>query len=229
MRELIRVDKNGTKYYNTTCKCYKCGGSGIYCWGAVINLVPQYSGVCYSCNGSGVVTTVEKEYTPEHEAKLQAQRAKRQEKKDAERRAEEEKREAERKEREERQAKIEAERAEQRAKSNYVGKEGDRIETVVTLDFTAEFEVDGFYGRPAYRTLYGMSDENGNRFVWVTGACLYIEKCAENGIPDNEYAQKGDVIRINGTIKGHKEYKGEKQTVLNRVKIVEFIEKKEEV
>ena len=84
---LIKTDRNGTKYFSEDCTCWKCGGSGIYEWGAVINGHCQYSCVCYSCGGTGVVTVNSKEYTPEHEAKLQAQRAKREAKREAERMA----------------------------------------------------------------------------------------------------------------------------------------------
>lgn len=67
---LIRVDKNGTKYWgNNTCQ--RCGGQGeADQW--------RHTGlVCYECGGSGVSRTrVWKEYTPEYAAKLEARRKK---------------------------------------------------------------------------------------------------------------------------------------------------------
>ena len=75
-KELIRIDKNGTKYYEGLVPCPRCGGKG----GANIW---QYTGwTCYQCNGSGVIHDTWKEYTPEYEAKLKEQRVKRAEKKE---------------------------------------------------------------------------------------------------------------------------------------------------
>lgn len=36
-----------------TNNCSRCGGSGVYHWGARINGASQYSGVCFRCNGTG--------------------------------------------------------------------------------------------------------------------------------------------------------------------------------
>ena len=33
--------------------CAKCGGSGEYRWGAVVNGKPSKSGQCHSCQGTG--------------------------------------------------------------------------------------------------------------------------------------------------------------------------------
>ena len=76
---LVKEDKNGTKYYHCTDKCFKCGGTGI-----IRIYIPINGGECFDCNGSGINEWDEKEYTPEYEAKLAAQREKRFEKKKAE-------------------------------------------------------------------------------------------------------------------------------------------------
>lgn len=76
---LYRTDKNGTKYYHCTDRCLKCGGTGIVSCYIHIN-----GGECFDCDGSGIAVWDEKEYTPEYEAKLAAQREKRFEKKKAE-------------------------------------------------------------------------------------------------------------------------------------------------
>lgn len=34
--------------------CGRCGGSGIFYWGAVINGVPSHSGPCFACVGGGM-------------------------------------------------------------------------------------------------------------------------------------------------------------------------------
>ncbi len=66
---LIKVDKNGTKYWHQA-GCLKCGGTGY---------IPGYEyvqgGICFQCDGSGEGKgRTWKEYTPEYEAKLEARR-----------------------------------------------------------------------------------------------------------------------------------------------------------
>lgn len=64
---LIKVDRNGTKYWDITESCPRCGGRGDYIRG--INY-----GTCFLCGGNGKRQYTFKEYTPEHEAKLEARR-----------------------------------------------------------------------------------------------------------------------------------------------------------
>lgn len=71
-RTLVRTDKNGTQYFHCTDRCFKCGGIGI-----IKMYIPINGGECFDCGGSGITEWDEKEYTPEHEAKLAAQREKR--------------------------------------------------------------------------------------------------------------------------------------------------------
>lgn len=217
MKTLIKTDRNGTKYFSEQCKCWKCNGSGIYYWGAN----GCYSGVCFACDGSGIITTNTKEYTPEHEAKLAAQRARRQEK----RRIKFEKFDADRARRQHEQEERDRKIAEEKAKSQYIGQVGDKIDKVVTLVFIADYDVPSFrgYGMTTM-SVYGFVDDDGNMLVWKTGGCLYIEHEVK-GFIENEYAHKGDRIHIKATIKDHSEYDGQKQTVLSRVKLIEFIEK----
>ena len=75
-KTLLREDKNGTKYYGCVDRCCKCQGTGIISY-----YIPINGGECFECGGSGIVEWEEKEYTPEYEAKLQAQREKREAKK----------------------------------------------------------------------------------------------------------------------------------------------------
>lgn len=81
-RQLIKVDRNGTKYFHVVEPCGKCGGQGYiqyYHW--------NEGGICFDCNGSGVREYEEKEYTEEYLKKLEGQRKRRQEKAEAMRRA----------------------------------------------------------------------------------------------------------------------------------------------
>lgn len=71
MTKLVKIDKNGTKYYEDY-TCDRCGGRGG-------SDVWNYTGyTCYKCGGSGVMSkpSTWKEYTPEYEAKLKARREK---------------------------------------------------------------------------------------------------------------------------------------------------------
>ena len=76
----IKTDKNGTEYYEGVCKCPRCNGVGIV-YKMVLNGEPvphtPESGRCFLCGGRQVVDATIKVFTPEHEAKLAKQRAKR--------------------------------------------------------------------------------------------------------------------------------------------------------
>lgn len=65
--ELIKIDKNGTKYY-VDYRCPKCGGTGY---------LPGYEHIdsarCWKCGATGYFETRYKEYTPEY-AKVLADR-----------------------------------------------------------------------------------------------------------------------------------------------------------
>tara|TARA_R100001460_G_C3501910_1_gene170486 strand:+ start:41 stop:832 length:792 start_codon:yes stop_codon:yes gene_type:complete len=90
--------------------------------------------------------------------------------------------------------------------SNFVGEVGDKTVFELTLKFKADFQ-NYFYGRPVTSWLNNLVDAQGNVFV-------YWGKCLGN---------KGDNIKMKATIKEHKVYKGIKQTVVNRPKILEGV------
>jgi len=76
----VRTDKNGTRYFYD-CTCGRCGGRGGWeGW-------PGFT--CYECGGTGISSkgSTYKVYTPEHDAKLAAQRQARAEKRQKEREA----------------------------------------------------------------------------------------------------------------------------------------------
>lgn len=62
MATLIRIDRNGTKYWFEN-RCSKCGGTG-----RVPYLVDN--GICWQCGGNGIHPYTYKEYTPEYAQKL---------------------------------------------------------------------------------------------------------------------------------------------------------------
>lgn len=85
------------------------------------------------------------------------------------------------------------------ANSNYVGKINERIQTEVTV-----------LANTVYQGSYGTS--SAIRMIDTAGNCLVTFSTG------NFNPQVGAVIRITGTVRKHQEFKGVKQTVLNRVK-----------
>mgnify|MGYP003294549822 CR=1 FL=1 len=203
MATLIRIDRNGTKYYEGMVECPRCFGNGGYDnWMAT-------GWTCWKCGGTGKVFSKWKEYTPEHEAKLRARRLAKiqKEQKELEAKAEAErfereaKEEAERIAREAEEARIKAEKA----KSQYVGKVGEKISTKATYIKTAWY--DFMMGWMEQRMYIHTFKADGNTLVWKTSS---------NSLSSLE---EGMEVEITGTIKEHSEYKDEKQTILNRCRI----------
>lgn len=92
--------------------------------------------------------------------------------------------------------------------SEYVGAIGDKLDAQVT--FIKYFS----YERNAYRgwgtelvRIYKFLDANGNILIWNTTAWLEVEE--------------GKQYQLTGSIAEHKEYAGDKQTILKRCKIKE--------
>jgi hypothetical protein len=85
--------------------------------------------------------------------------------------------------------------------SEWIGEIGGKIELDVCVESVRY--LDGAYGTT---TLINYRDSVGNVFVWFG-----------SGYKD---VKPGDTIRIKGTIKGHDEFRGVKQTTLTRVKVM---------
>ena len=78
--QLVRTDRNGTKYFEGFCRCGKCGGTGK------VDFQPD-NGMCYDCKGSGKIFQAWSERTPEYQAILDERRRKREAKQAEERKA----------------------------------------------------------------------------------------------------------------------------------------------
>ena len=85
--------------------------------------------------------------------------------------------------------------------NEYAGSVGDKITTEATIECVTGF--DGYYG---YMYVYNFKDVHGHMLVWFTSKDLGVDM--------------GDKICISGTIKKLNEYKGIKQTVLTRCKVM---------
>ena len=85
--------------------------------------------------------------------------------------------------------------------STFVGAEGDKVEIDVKLR-----RVTGFKSNFGYTRVYTFEDAAHNLIVWKTGKSLGLKE--------------GSYVHIAGTIKEHSEFRGKKQTVLTRCKVV---------
>ena len=207
--------------------CWKCGGGGYGYW------IPD-GGRCYSCGGANTRDRVKRTSLVTYARNTRRrQRA-------AERRAELAKARREEKEARmlegqrnwcaangygritfaERDAQREAERLAGLATKVHVGTVGKRMELTLTLDRTHSFERRAYSG-------YGMetvwihlfSDEAGNRIVWKSTSCLRVEDAEGNG----QACPDAAVVKVRATVKAHDEYRGELQTIVQRMHLCEVV------
>ena len=214
MATLIKIDRNGSKHYKGYIKCDRCGGRGLYAIGTLNGeplITTVDNGICHKCLGVGKVASKWIERTPEYQAKLDARREKKAE----------EKRQAWLKEHEEElkaeQLRIAAEKAEKerqealeearKAISQYVGEVGERMNFIGEYEKRAWFTFRNPFGQEETMYVHTFKTPEGNKLVWKTSS---------NGLG---LISEGSSVDIKGTVKGHSEYKGEKQTVLTRCKV----------
>lgn len=105
---------------------------------------------------------------------------------------------------EQEQKDADAARKEQIEKMNYVGKVGNRIEVFIRCDKVLRF--DGYFGSVFMNIC---ADRFGNKFVYK-GSNAWEE---------------GKYYKVRATIKGHDEYKGEKQNIITRPHVLKEVEK----
>lgn len=218
MATLIKIDRNGTKYFSGDVPCERCGGAG----GADKWAFTGWT--CFKCGGTGKQTGTWKEYTPEYEAKLKARREAKMAKLNAEFEAEQARLQAER-EKAEAEAEAQRQAEETRIKaekaiSKYVGEIGDKIEMKVTFEHSAYWEQTPFCGFGT-ETMYAhtFKDAEGNKLVWKTTKWIGNTTTDEKGNCDYAFFEEGQELFLKGTIKEHSEYKEEKQTILTRCKV----------
>ena len=104
-----------------------------------------------------------------------------------------------------------------------------RIEIAVTVKNIYSYEAPAYgYGYET-RYIYNMVAEDGTVYVWKTAACMSLEIEDQNSNFANARGKKvaysrinkDDKIVITASVKGQSEYKGQPQTEVNRVKVVE--------
>lgn len=101
---------------------------------------------------------------------------------------------------------------EEHAQGGFVGNVGERLTLnlrfVKVGSFTTHYS---YYGETNY--VYTMEDEQGHVFCWKTNKDVEVED--ENG----EWGLPQGFVKVTGTVKEHKQYKGQNQTALTRCKI----------
>lgn len=110
---------------------------------------------------------------------------------------------------------------------DYIGTIGDRITADVKMVSIFEYQDYKFSYYGATRYIYTMRDDAGNVLVYKSGAYLAIKTGDKDrwGNPVETGIRRGDKISISGMVKDHSEYKGTKQTVLQRVMVKALIER----
>ena len=262
--KLIKVDKNGTKYYVSDV-CPKCNGLGRIGYYSYID-----DGLCFKCGGTGIYITKWKEYTEEYQKILDERRLNKKKKASPEYNKKflesngfgedlntyvvigntyeikdqlkehgakfnpalgwhfnfDNKEynclkigldEVTYKDNLDRYCFIEYDKIKQvinsklpkeESNSEYYGNEGDNID--LTLSFSTRYRYQArsynYYEDSTTKYIYKFIDDLGNIFIWNTSSFL------SDMVSGNKY-------QVKGVIKQHKEYKGDKQTILTRCKI----------
>jgi hypothetical protein len=94
--------------------------------------------------------------------------------------------------------------------SEYVGKLGERSNFTVTFESSRVVSAGYTYNDPDV-VMYKFKDEAGNILVWFTGSAP----------GDFSINGSGSKYSVRATVKRHQEYRGIKQTVVNRLNIVQ--------
>jgi hypothetical protein len=123
---------------------------------------------------------------------------------------------------------AEEKRMTENAKIEYYGAVGDKFELTLTFDKIFGFET--MYG---YQYIILFHDDENHVFKWSSAKGNYkivYDKTADFGGCEYCEYEVGHKYLIKGTIKAHDEYKGVKQTVITRCKVLnDFINRKVEV
>ena len=95
------------------------------------------------------------------------------------------------------------------------------------VKFVKQSEFMSFYGYNNWVNVYKFETKDGKILIWKTGNVLQVEGKDIGGMTpsDEVFPTLNSIIRIKATIKGENEYKGEKQLVLSRVKVLEIIDR----
>lgn len=111
--------------------------------------------------------------------------------------------------------------------SEWVGEPKKRIDLELTLIRVYEYDRQAYgysYGyHPETVHVYTLADADGNCIVWKSANFLSTEWYDGDDDWHCETAEPGDKVLMKATVKEHGEYRGVKQTVVNRPKVKEIV------
>lgn len=91
--------------------------------------------------------------------------------------------------------------------SQYVGQVGERLDLVVTFKKRSTYEIPSYAGWGTDTVgINVFRDDAGNCFIWKSTSAFFS-------------IAEGSQVRLRGTVKEHSDYKGTKQTILQRCKV----------
>ncbi|ASR85694.1 hypothetical protein SEA_AMGINE_94 [Mycobacterium phage Amgine] len=189
--------------------CGRCGGSGVYRW---VNAMGNCEGSCFGCWGTG---KVERSQAAQTLRKIAREDALHREHGDAI--AEYHANIARANIAAEQAAELaaawdeaHAEQARRAAMNNgTVGEVGERLRNVeAVVEVATSFERDKFNGYGTERVALVIFKLTDGRVLKAMGTARSLY-----------YVERGDKVTVTGTVKGFGEYKGQVQTILQRVKV----------
>lgn len=102
--------------------------------------------------------------------------------------------------------------------SDYLYAAGDRVETDLTLISSRKYEHYSWNGNDTESgTIYTFIDSSGNYYKWFTDSVLMLEN--KNDSLLDVYPRPGDTCHVRATVKRLSEYRGNKETILSRVRV----------
>lgn len=89
----------------------------------------------------------------------------------------------------------------------YVGQVGDRLDLVVIFKKRSTYDIPSYAGWGTDTVgINVFRDDAGNCFIWKSTSAFFN-------------ITEGSKVRLRGTVKEHSDYKGTKQTILQRCKV----------
>lgn len=102
--------------------------------------------------------------------------------------------------------------------SDYLYAAGDRVETDLTLISSRKYEHYSWNGNDTESgTIYTFIDDSGSYYKWFTDSVLILKN--KNDSLLDVYPRPGDTCHVRATVKSLSEYRGNKETILSRVRV----------
>lgn len=100
----------------------------------------------------------------------------------------------------------------------YAYSDKDKVDADLQLTgITSYYHGSYAYGQSAYGTIYTFVDNTGNYYKWFTDSTLVLKN--KNDSLLDVYPRPGDTCHVRATVKSLSEYRGNKETILSRVRV----------